>query len=697
MKIHSPLFLLAALGVLSAAGAAAAPDTSAWKCESCPYPKGTTGSVQAGVGTVSDDSARFGTYTGLESEGPYLMLDGDLSHRGEGGYFADLTATDLGIDTRSVDAVAGREGLFNLELGYSEIPRYFADDAMTIFQGNGGNTLTLPPGFVPVATTSDPAVAASLQPVELGYKRSRFDLGGTFIAGENWTYRVSLRQDRRDGTRPLYGSFFSTASQLAAPLDDTTDQIEVAASYADRRFQATVAYLVSKYDNANESLTWASPFEPVNGGTHGQLALAPDNQFQQLMATAAYEITPTIRASADVAVGRMTQDATYLDPTLNTDPAAGLPGRSALPAQSLDGLVDTFNGSVKLSAAPLEGLRLNASYARNVHDNATGVASYPHVATDMFVYPDSRSNTPLDFTQDLFKLTADYRASDEVKLSGGVEEDRRDRNYQEVVTTRETTLWGRLGVQASDEVSLSLKLAYADRDNSTYGTSVWYGYSENPLLRKYNLAARQRNSAAVRADFVLGEGVSMGLDGDVAIDDYSESLVGLTYGRSSGIGADLSAAITEQVLLQVYGRSDWMDSRQAGSERAGAPDWYARNEDSSDMLGIGLRYAAIEDKLDLGADLVFTRSYRDIEMDTTAGKSVFPTAKTSMDSFRIFGTYRLGERLSLTASVWHERYRSADWSLDGVLPATVSSLLGYGMQSPQYSVNVVQLAVRYGF
>jgi MtrB/PioB family decaheme-associated outer membrane protein len=265
------------------------------------------------------------------------------------------------------------------------------------------------------------------------------------------------------------------------------------------------------------------------------------------------------------------------------------------------------------------------------------------------------------------------------------------------VTTRETTLWGRLGVQASDEVSLSLKLAYADRDNSTYGTSVWYGYSENPLLRKYNLAARQRNSAAVRADFVLGEGVSLGLDGDVAIDDYSESLVGLTYGRSSGIGADLSAAITEQVLLQVYGRSDWMDSRQAGSERAGAPDWYARNEDSSDMLGIGLRYAAIEDKLDLGADLVFTRSHSDIEMDTTAGKSVFPTATTSMDSFRIFGTYRLGERLSLTASVWHERYRSADWSLDGVLPATVSSLLGYGMQSPQYSVNVVQLAVRYGF
>ena len=48
MKAYSPLFLLAALGVLSAAGTAAAQaDTSQWKCESCPYPKGSTGSVNA--------------------------------------------------------------------------------------------------------------------------------------------------------------------------------------------------------------------------------------------------------------------------------------------------------------------------------------------------------------------------------------------------------------------------------------------------------------------------------------------------------------------------------------------------------------------------------------------------------------------------------------------------------------------------
>ena len=67
MKIFSSLHLLAALGILGVAGAASAQDTSQWKCSSCPYPKGTTGSVDAGVGYVSDKSQKFGDFTGLDN------------------------------------------------------------------------------------------------------------------------------------------------------------------------------------------------------------------------------------------------------------------------------------------------------------------------------------------------------------------------------------------------------------------------------------------------------------------------------------------------------------------------------------------------------------------------------------------------------------------------------------------------------
>ncbi len=125
MTPYSPLFLLAALGVLSAAGTAAAQaDTSQWKCETCPFPKnGVSGNVDAGVIYATDDSTTFGNYTGLPNKGAYLALDGKLMYRGDDGYFADLSAADLGIDTRWLDIQGGREGLYGLR---SATPRFRA-------------------------------------------------------------------------------------------------------------------------------------------------------------------------------------------------------------------------------------------------------------------------------------------------------------------------------------------------------------------------------------------------------------------------------------------------------------------------------------------------------------------------------------------------------------------------------------------
>lgn len=51
----------------------------------------------------------------------------------------------------------------------------------------------------------------------------------------------------------------------------------------------------------------------------------------------------------------------------------------------------------------------------------------------------------------------------------------------------------------------------------------------------------------------------------------------------------------------------------------------------------------------------------------------------------------------LTGSYWYERYDSQDWRLDGVLPATIPNLLAFGAQAPNYSVNVLRVAMRYRF
>ena len=696
MRIFSPLFLLGALGALSAASTSAlAADTSQWKCESCPFEKaGSSGTLDAGIGAVSDDSAKFGDYTGLNKKGPFVIAGGDARFRNEAGLFGSVTASDLGLDSRELAAEIGQEGLYSLKVRYAEIPHYLTDTAMTPFLGNGGGVLSLPAGF-PAANTAAMPLGTTLQPVELGFDHSRFDAGLSWIIGQGWSTRVSLRHDVRDGTQRIAGSFYSSASHLVAPVDQVTDQMEVAASYFSQRLQASVAYQVSVFRNGQDSLTWANPFTPlVAGANTGQLALAPDNQFHQIIASAGYEITPQIRASGDIAFGRMTQNVAYVDPTLNPNLAVTVP---ALPAASLDGRVDTFNANVKLTANMNEKLRLNASYSRDVRDNRTTSLSYPAVSVDTYLGPVPRSNQPFSFTQDRYKASGDYRGPGSLKTSVGIDQNNIQRTLQEVVDTRETTLWGRLNMQAAEKVSLAFKLAHGDRSGSTYGVATWVDPAENPLMRKFYLADRKRDTGGVRADFAAAENVNIGFSADVANDDYSHSTIGLIDGRSVNAGADISVALSDQTQLHGFLQGERIRSRQAGSQVYGSPDWTGTTEDTVNVLGFGIKHLALKGALELGADLTFARSNSDVVVDAGASSPPFPAATTNLDSLKLRAIYRLKENMSLVGSYWYEHYDAQDWRLEGVQAATIPNLLAFGVQPPRYNVNVIQVALRYRF
>ena len=695
MRTYSPLFLLATLGVLChSAPALADVDTTQWKCKSCPYPKDMNATVDVGLAAVSDDSAKFGDYTGLHRKGAHLLLGGSASYRSESGYFAELSATDLGLASRGLAAHSGREGIYSVKIGYDELPRYFTENAATPFRGVGSGVLTLPAGY-PAAGTSTMPLGSTQQSVDVGFKKKQFGVSAAVVAMDNWTYRASFKHDVRDGTRPMYGSFFSSATQLVAPVDQVTDQLEVSAAYATRSLQASLAYQISRFSNGTESLTWDNPYWPVvPGATRGQMALAPDNQLHQIVGSAGYQITPTVRASADFAYGRLTQNATYLAPTLNTALAGSV---AALPAQSLDGRVDTFNGNVKLSAAPLDDLRLTATYARDVRDNRSEVQSYPLIDTDIFVHPESRSNTPFSLTQDRMKLNAEYRGVPLLKLSGGLEGDWRSRPYTEVVKTRESTAWARAGVQAHENAALSLRLSHSERTHSTYGTAIWFGSPENPLMRKYNLAARKRDMAGTRADLVLTDKINLGFSIDYANDAYSESAIGLQMARSVHLAADVSVAITEHTQVTFFGQTESMDSRQTGSTSGGTADWKALHHDRFNVLGASLKHTVIANVLDIGIDGALSRARSDISVLTGSGNPLYPTATTSAGSLKVHASYKLKDNLWLNGGLRHERYTAADWRVDGVVPGAVQNLLTLEQQTPDYKITLVSVSLRYRF
>jgi MtrB/PioB family decaheme-associated outer membrane protein len=359
-------------------------------------------------------------------------------------------------------------------------------------------------------------------------------------------------------------------------------------------------------------------------------------------------------------------------------------------------VVDTYNGNLKATYAPLDNLRVNAIYAWDVRNNDTAVQSYPMVSTDMILSPDPVSNTPFDLTQNRFKLNADYRGPDTWKFSGGLDWDKRERNYIEVVTTTETTLWGRASVQALENLGLTANLGYGDRNPSTYGVAYWFP-AQNPLMRKYNVAARKRTTAGARADWAVSETISVGLVADYANDDYNETVIGLNDSDTVNLAADITVALSERTRLTAYAQGEKTTSRQTGSQTFSVPDWTGKTKDEFTVLGLGLKHAAIPDKLDIGADLWFSRARSDISVQTAVGEPPFPTNKVSRDVFKLYATYKLDDKLSLDGSYWYESYTSQDWQLDGVQPDTVYDLLAFGNQSPRYHQNVVRVSMRYRF
>ncbi|MDH4325169.1 MAG: MtrB/PioB family decaheme-associated outer membrane protein [Betaproteobacteria bacterium] len=700
MRTAKQLFLLGTLAALSAAAAAAdttagagqaVVDTSKWPCSLCKFEDGLSGTLEVGGGNVSDSSFKFGEYNGHQEKGGFAIGEAAVRYRGAGGTYANVAATNLGLDTRSVDAEGGQQGRYKLLLKYRQSPHFVSDSAQTPFVGSGGASLTLPAGF-PAGATGLMPLAGTLRPVELETQRQDLAAGASWTPARAWAYGVNFRHLVREGTKGTAGTFFVNAAQLVAPVDYVTDEMDASASYTGARWQAKFAYYGSSFRDGNASLTWQNPFTPVfPGAVSGQLALPPDNQFHQISASLGYQLTHRTRATADIAVGRMAQDEAFLAPTLNATVAA--PG---LPRASLDGRVATLNASLKLNSVINDRLRLNAMYSHNDRDNRTPQAVYSWVTTDMFLAV-PRTNLPYGFTQDKLALRADYRVAARFKASTGFDYDAHKRTFQEVGNTRENTLWHKMIFRPLDNVDTTLKLAHSDRRNSGYQGVAAITPPENPLLRKYNLANRKRDSTELRADIAATERISIGVQVDASEDDYSDSTIGLTSGRELNLSGDVSMMVSDETSLHFLANRQEIKSEQAGSQAFSTPDWRGKNKDTIDLFGIGVKHTVVKDKLDVGADYTLTRSKGAISVSGGAAGPAFPDLTTSRDSLKLHADYRIRSNLSLRAGYWYERYESENWMLSGVMPDTIPTVLTFGEQAPRYSVHVIAMSVRYKF
>lgn len=687
-----PALLLAGLtGVLFAPLHAAEPDITKWECRFCEFPSGTELDVDGGVIWVSDDSAKFGDFTGLDEEGGYLDAQLDLRHWGENGHRWQLLGRNLGLESREISVAGGRQGLYELNAFYSKIPRSIFFTTETPFLGSGTDSLSLPENWVHAGNTQDmSALDTSLQPLKIRSDREILGVGAKLLPWQNLELTAEYRHDKKDGNRIDSGSILTVASQFVQPLEYTTDQLELAAGYTADAWNLQLGYYGSFFNNSVDRLRWETPFNPIFGADVGQLDVAPDNDFHQLSLSGGYRFARHTNLTGRLAMGRGQQTDSFLPYTVNPL-LAGQP----LPQTGLNGDVDTTNINLRLRSTPLRRMGLTAEYRKNERDNKTSENLYEYVITDALP-GQTVGNRPYSFDRDSYRLSADYRLMRRTRLSVGWNRDDVDRNFQERRKTETDKLWARASVGFTSTISGWIEFSAEERDGSEYMDPVQPNSTQNPLMRKYNLADRDRDVVEGQVTVQPIDAWDFSLSAVVAEDDYKNTLIGLTESDYVSATLDTSVRVGPVSLYAAYTREE-IESNQNGSQQFIVPDWSGDVQDEFDNLVLGFKWPELFSRVDLSLDYTYAKSSGDIDMNVSGARSAFPQLDTQLNSVRLNLDYQVRDNIKVRAGYWYEHYSSSDWALDNVFPATVPHLLSLGANAYNYNVNTVMLSLNYAW
>ena len=564
-------------------------------------------SVEIGIGNVSQDSYKFGDYTGLYEKGVYGIANIDLYGGSYGVESTDPTrwhveGTNLGLDSRSLAAEYGKQGKFRINLGYDELPKYRSDSYQTPFLGTGTSNLTLPAGWVASNTTAGMTqLNARMHNFDVKTERKKADVGFSVFLTPQWEFKASFKDERKDGTQ-LVGAVIGNsggnprAAILPEPIDTSTKQMEASFAYTSEKAQFQVGYYGSLFNNNITAFTWQNPYANATGNTwgnpavgyggngapgsgYGQYSESPDNQFHQINFMGGYNFSKTTRLTANASRGRMTQNEDFLPYTINSallqsnPDGTVIPGRSAsltsaLPRSSLNGEIITTTLNLKLTGRPMHGLYLAAAYKYDDKDNKTPSDLYRPALGDSqnqgSYAANGHVNLPESSTKHLISLDADYELRPRTYLKATYEWEKENRTNAEVDKTTENTYKLELRHAANERVSGTLRVAHAERkasgENNIWALAYPGAYAAvagtpaafDNIATKFLTADRDRDNVRATLSVEATDALSLQAVVDYNQDDYTNSTFGLQDAKTTAITLDASYRFSEAFAANAF-------------------------------------------------------------------------------------------------------------------------------------------------
>jgi MtrB/PioB family decaheme-associated outer membrane protein len=343
----------------------------------------------------------------------------------------------------------------------------------------------------------------------------------------------------------------------------------------------------------------------------------------------------------------------------------------------------TLKAVTKLSRA----WRLTGSYDYNDRENNTQISI--NDVNGKVVY-----NTPYDHTSHRAKLSTDYRISHDIKLDAGYDFRRDERSNQGRETTDDNNVWARLRLNSFDMWDMWLKGSFSKRDGSEYQASESSSSEQNPLLRRYYIADRDRTQVEARINHTPMDNLNIDFGVRYAFDDYTETQIGLTESKDTNYDINVNYMINNDINLNTFYNHQIIKSAQSGSANVSIATWQADIEDTVDVVGAGLSYNNLMDsRLRLGLDY----TYSDSDSTTQVRQGVsgdYGDYFAKVHNINIYAQYQATDKMSLRIDYKMEKYLDNDDAND-IEPDTIWNVMSLGNLQHDYTAHMIMLNVRY--
>jgi len=489
--------------------------------------------------TGDDDETRFWRYADWSSN--FLLNSFRLAFlQEENGVYAEARGGSVGREDQFYSAELSWLGRARLRGSFSGLPRAYARDARSLYEGLGTDTLSLLPGLTAGGLvseeTTDAELGSRLRTVgetHLSVQRNQGQVEFDAWLRPDTRFFARYSAQQRRGKRPFGGSWLypteipttARAVETAEPIRDKTYRVSTGISLHRDRFDANLRYTGSFYRNGNEHLTWEnpfllagfSPFDQRQLVKRGRFALAPDNDWHNVKGDFALSLPMRGRFTATASWSQMSQDEDLLPPTVNSGTVGTVNlddwnTRSALARDSADNKVQTLLLRGDLRFRPWKALHFGARVRYFDREDkseytacnpATGEAGYvtEDGALGALGLPGHQVSTPVCGGTETGQPEEDfrYRATpygyDRLKAEGIVNArlqqktnlglryawERKGYDHRERKHTTEQRVRGELSSRQLSWATTRLSYLYAKRDGSSYHFDPYSDYYASSL------------------------------------------------------------------------------------------------------------------------------------------------------------------------------------------------------------------------